>query len=98
MAFNALIVTFGLSRVLTELNLTTAFTTYSIFAIVMMLNAYLLYRFFGTGPSPKGGGKENRPDQRQPHRSPEPSLIGYDPSSSAAYGTTGTIASKDHPP
>jgi len=46
MAFNALIVTFGLSRVLTELNLTTAFTTYSIFAIVMMLNAYLLYRFF----------------------------------------------------
>ena len=46
MAFDALIVTFGLSRVLTDLNLTTAFTTYSIFAIVMMLNAYLLFRFF----------------------------------------------------
>ena len=46
MAFDALIVTFGLSRVLTELDLTTTFTTYSIFAIVMMLNAYLLFRFF----------------------------------------------------
>jgi uncharacterized membrane protein YfcA len=46
MAFDALIVTFGLSRVLTELGLTTTFTIYSIFAIVMTLNAYLLYRFF----------------------------------------------------
>jgi hypothetical protein len=46
MAFDALIVTFGLSRVLTELNLTTSLTTYTIFAIVMMLNAYLLFRFF----------------------------------------------------
>jgi hypothetical protein len=46
MAFDALVVAFGLSRVLIELNLTTAFTTYSILTIVMILNAYLLFRFF----------------------------------------------------
>lgn len=46
MAFDALVVAFGLSRVLIELNLTTAFTTYSTLAVVMALNAYLLFRFF----------------------------------------------------
>ena len=46
MAFDALVVAFGLSRVLIELNLTTAFTTYIILTIMMMLNAYLLFRFF----------------------------------------------------
>src|SRR5437016_6767533 len=46
MAFDALVVAFGLSRVLIELNLATAFTTYSILAIMMMVNAYLLFRFF----------------------------------------------------
>jgi mannitol-specific phosphotransferase system IIBC component len=52
MAFDALIVAFGLSRVLIELNLTTAFTTYSVLAIVMMLNAYLLFRFFRDRTAP----------------------------------------------
>lgn len=47
MAFDALIVSFGLSRVLVELNVATALTTYGILAIVTMLNAYLLFRFFG---------------------------------------------------
>jgi uncharacterized membrane protein YfcA len=46
MAFDALIVAFGLSRVLIELDLATALTTYSILTIVMLLNAYLLFRFF----------------------------------------------------
>ena len=46
MAFDALVVAFGLSRVLVQLDLASAFTTYSILAIVMMLNAYLLFRFF----------------------------------------------------
>jgi hypothetical protein len=46
MAFDALIVTFGLSRVLIELNLATALTTYSILSIMMILNAYLLFRYF----------------------------------------------------
>ena len=46
MAFDALIVAFGMSRVLIELNLATAVTTYSILSIVMILNAYLLFRYF----------------------------------------------------
>ena len=46
MAFDALVVAFGLSRVLIELNLATVFTTYSILTIMMILNAYLLFRFF----------------------------------------------------
>lgn len=46
MAFDALIVAFGMSRVLIELNLATAITTYSILSIVMILNAYLLFRYF----------------------------------------------------
>ncbi|MCG3778661.1 MAG: hypothetical protein JW388_1385 [Nitrospira sp.] len=46
MAFDALIVAFGLSRVLIELQMATALTTYSILSIVMALNAYLLFRFF----------------------------------------------------
>jgi uncharacterized protein len=46
MAFDALIVAFGLSRVLNELNLATTLTTYNILTIVTILNAYLLFRFF----------------------------------------------------
>ncbi|WP_455388623.1 sulfite exporter TauE/SafE family protein [Petrachloros mirabilis] len=52
MAFDALIVAFGLSRVLVELNLATALTTYSILAIVLSLNAYLLFRYFRDRPVP----------------------------------------------
>lgn len=46
MAFDALVVAFGLSRVLVELHLASSFTTYSILSIVVLLNAFLLYRFF----------------------------------------------------
>jgi uncharacterized membrane protein YfcA len=46
MAFDALVVAFGLSRVLVELDLASTFTTYSILGIVVVLNAVLLYRFF----------------------------------------------------
>jgi hypothetical protein len=46
MAFDALVVGFGLSRVLVELNLAAPVTTYSILGIVVVLNAFLLYRFF----------------------------------------------------
>jgi uncharacterized protein len=52
MAFDALVVAFGLSRVLVELNLATALTTYSILAIVVSLNAYLLFRYFRDRPIP----------------------------------------------
>lgn len=46
MAFDALVVGFGLSRVLVELKLASPFTTYSILSIVVLLNAFLLFRFF----------------------------------------------------
>lgn len=52
MAFDALVVAFGLSRVLMELNLASTFTTYSILSIVVILNAVLLYRFFSTRAAP----------------------------------------------
>jgi uncharacterized protein len=46
MAFDGLVVGFGLSRVLVELDLATPVTTYSILSIVVVLNGYLLFRFF----------------------------------------------------
>lgn len=52
MAFDALIVAFGLSRVLVQLNLASPFTTYSILMIVTTLNAYLLFRYFRDRPVP----------------------------------------------
>jgi uncharacterized membrane protein YfcA len=54
MAFDGLIVGFGLSRVLVELDLASTLTTYSILSIVVLINAYLLFRFF-----------RDRPDLRQ---------------------------------
>lgn len=45
MAFDALVVAFGLSRVLIELHLASTITTYSILSIVVLLNGFLLYRF-----------------------------------------------------
>ncbi len=50
MAFDALVVGFGLSRVLVELDLAAASTTYSILLIVVALNSFLLFRFF-RGPT-----------------------------------------------
>jgi uncharacterized membrane protein YfcA len=52
MAFDGLVVGFGLSRVLTELNLASTFTTYGILSIVVLINAYLLYRFLRDRPAP----------------------------------------------
>ncbi len=54
MAFDGLIVGFGLSRVLVELHLASTLTTYSILSIVVLINGYLLFRFF-----------RDRPDLRQ---------------------------------
>ncbi|THJ16351.1 MAG: sulfite exporter TauE/SafE family protein [Nitrospira sp. CG24B] len=53
MAFDALIVGFGLSRVLVELNLASTLTTYSILSIVVLINGYLLFRFFRDRPDPQ---------------------------------------------
>jgi uncharacterized protein len=46
MAFDGLIVGFGLSRVLVELNLASPVTTYSILLIVVFANGYLLFKYF----------------------------------------------------
>ena len=46
MAFDGLIVGFGLSRVLGELDLASPVTTYGILSIVILINGYLLLRFF----------------------------------------------------
>jgi uncharacterized membrane protein YfcA len=52
MAFDGVVVGFGLSRVLSELHLASPFTTYSILSIVVFINSYLLYRFFRDRPVP----------------------------------------------
>lgn len=57
MAFDALVVAFGLSRVLVELNLASTVTTYSILGIVVTFNAFLLYRYFSTRASPQQAGR-----------------------------------------
>ncbi|BFU91805.1 MAG: putative membrane transporter protein [Nitrospira sp.] len=53
MAFDGLVVGFGLSRVLVELNLATPITTYSILSIVVLINGYLLFRFFRDRADPQ---------------------------------------------
>lgn len=53
MAFDGLVVGFGLSRVLVELNLATPITTYSILSIVVLVNGYLLFRFFRDRADPQ---------------------------------------------
>ena len=53
MAFDGLIVGFGLSRVLVELNLASTLTTYSILSIVVLINGYLLFRFFRDPTDPR---------------------------------------------
>ncbi|SLM50037.1 protein of unknown function [Nitrospira japonica] len=46
MVFDGLVVGFGLSRVVRELDLASSLTTYGILTIVILINAYLLFRFF----------------------------------------------------
>lgn len=55
MSFDAVIVGFGLSRVLVDLNLASTFTTYSILSIVVLLNAILLYRYFQERAASRSG-------------------------------------------
>ena len=53
MVFDGLVVGFGLSRVLVELNLATPITTYCILSIVAFVNGYLLFRFFRDRGDPR---------------------------------------------
>jgi hypothetical protein len=48
MSFDVVIVGFGLSRVLVELQLASAEAAYALLAAVVALNAYFLYQFFRT--------------------------------------------------
>ncbi len=50
MSFDALIVAFGMSRVLVELKLAPSPEAYGVLAIVLTINAYLLYQFFQRSP------------------------------------------------
>ena len=52
MAFDSLVVGFGLTRVLLELDLTSIVTSYIILLIVILLNGFLLFRFFKDRPPP----------------------------------------------
>lgn len=52
MAFDSLVVGFGLTRVLLELDLTSILTSNIILVIVILLNGYLLFRFFKDRPPP----------------------------------------------
>jgi hypothetical protein len=52
MAFDGIVVGFGLSRVLRELDLASTVTTTAILTIVVLINAYLLFRFFRDRPAP----------------------------------------------
>jgi uncharacterized membrane protein YfcA len=53
MAFDGSVVGFGLSRVLVELDLATPTTTYGILSIVVLINGYLLFRFFRDRVNPQ---------------------------------------------
>ena len=53
MVFDGLVVGFGLSRVLVELNLATPITTYCILSIVAFVNGYVLFRFFRDRGDPR---------------------------------------------
>jgi uncharacterized protein len=53
MSFDAVIVSFGLSRVLVELKLATTHVAYSLLAVVVAITGYLLYRFFQQGAAPQ---------------------------------------------
>jgi len=67
MSFDAWIVAFGLSKLLHDLRVVPTNSAYLVLLAVIVLDAWLLYRFFGrpevvsTGPSPTGGLSDSRP-------------------------------------
>src|SRR4029453_2132824 len=61
MSFDAWVVGFGLSRVLIELNLMESPWAYSVMAITILIDAYLLYIFF-TVQKPATSADRGRPD------------------------------------
>jgi len=59
MSFDALVVGFGMSRVLIELRLAPSPAAYSVLAAVVVIDAYLLYRFFQRRSSPSRTGGQS---------------------------------------
>jgi hypothetical protein len=51
MSFDAWIVSFGLSRVLIDLKLLASPTAYSVMLVTALVDAYLLYLYFGKAKS-----------------------------------------------
>jgi uncharacterized membrane protein YfcA len=52
MSFDAWVVSFGLSGLLRELHLVESSAAYLVMVVVIAIDAWLLYRFFGRGPVP----------------------------------------------
>jgi uncharacterized membrane protein YfcA len=50
MSFDAWVVAFGLSRLLNELGLVRSHAAYAVLAVVVIVDACMLYRFFSAGP------------------------------------------------
>jgi uncharacterized protein len=63
MSFDAWVVGFGLSRVLIELNLVESPWAYSVMAVTILMDAYLLYIFF-TAPKRRLGDRAEPNDLR----------------------------------
>ena len=61
MSFDAWVVGFGLSRVLIELNLAESPWAYSVMAVTILIDVYLLYIFF-TVPRSTTPGDQSRAD------------------------------------
>ena len=59
MSFDALVVGFGMSRVLIELRLAPSPAAYGVLAAVVVIDAYLLYRFFQRRSSPSRTGGQS---------------------------------------
>jgi len=62
MSFDAWVVGFGLSRVLIELNLMESPWAYSVMAVAILIDAYLLYIFFTVQRARTRGGRSGPSD------------------------------------
>jgi hypothetical protein len=69
MSFDAWVVSFGLSTLLGALQIVEGRAAYSVMAIVVAIDAVLLYRFFSAGRAP---GLSAVPGSRPAHRAPKP--------------------------
>jgi uncharacterized protein len=62
MSFDAWVIGFGLSRVLIELDFMESPWAYSVMAVTILIDAYLLYIFFTVQRARTRGGRSGPPD------------------------------------